>query len=53
MILVNRIGGVQISVLALCVVGRGFESQSGYTDDYKHGMCCFSTKHAALRRKTK
>jgi len=53
MILVNRIGGVKISVLTSWVVGRGFESQSGYTDDYKHGMCCFSTKNALLRRKTK
>jgi hypothetical protein len=50
MFLVNRIGGVKITVLASCVVDRVFESWSGYT---KHGMCCLSTKHAALRRKTK
>ena len=52
MFLVNRIGDVKISVLASCVVDRVFESLSGYPKDYKHGMCCFSTKHAALRKKT-
>ena len=26
-----------------------FESRSGQTKDYKIGICCFSTKHAALR----
>jgi len=25
----------------------------GQTKDYKIGICCFSTKHAALRRKSK
>ena len=30
MILVNRIGGVKITVLASCVVDRVFESWSGY-----------------------
>jgi hypothetical protein len=25
----------------------------GQTKDYKIGMCCFSAKHAALRRKSK
>jgi len=34
-------------------VARGFEPQSGQTKDYKIGICCFSAKHAALRRKCK
>ena len=40
-----------VSVLALCVVDRGFEPRSGQSKDYKIGICCFSTKHTALRRK--
>ena len=28
-------------------------SSSGQTKDYKIGVCCFFTKHAALRRKSK
>jgi len=39
-------------VLASNVVDRGFEPRSGQTKDYKIGICCFSAKHAALRRKT-
>ena len=31
----------------------GFEPRSGQTKDYKIGVCCFSAKHAALRRKSK
>jgi hypothetical protein len=31
----------------------GFEPRSGQTKDYKIGICCFSAKHAALRRKSK
>ena len=42
-----------VSVLASSVVDRGFEPQSRETKDYKIGICCFSTKHAALRRKSK
>jgi hypothetical protein len=33
-----------VSVLASSAVDRGF---------YKIGICCFSAKHAALRRKSK
>jgi len=29
------------------------ESPSGQTNDYKIGICCFSAKHVALRRKSK
>ena len=49
----NRIGGVMVSVLASSAVDRGFEPQSGQTKNYKIGICCFSAKHAALRRKRK
>ena len=48
-----RIGGVIVSILALSVVDRGFEPGSGQSIDYKIGICCFSAKHAALRRKSK
>ncbi len=48
----HRIGGVMVSVLASSAVDRGFEPQSGQTKDYKIGICCFSAKHAALRRKS-
>ena len=48
----NRIGGVMVSVLASSAVDRGFESRSGQAKDYTIGFCCFSTKHAALRRKS-
>jgi hypothetical protein len=42
-----------VSVLTSSVVDRGFESQSSQTRDYKIGICCFSAKHSALRRKSK
>jgi hypothetical protein len=41
------------SVLASSAVDRGFEPGSGRTKDYKIGICCFSFKHTALRRKGK
>jgi hypothetical protein len=31
----------------------GFEPWLGQTKDYEIGICCFSAKHAALRRKSK
>jgi hypothetical protein len=49
--LINPISGVMVSVLASSVVDC--EPQSCQTKDYKIGtfcICCFSTKHAALRR---
>ena len=49
----NRISGVMVNVLASSVADRGFERRFGQTKDYKFGMCCFSTEHAALRRKSK
>ena len=42
-----------VRVLTSSVVDRGLEPLSGQTKDYKIGICCFSTKHAALRRKSK
>jgi hypothetical protein len=42
-----------LSVLASSAVYRGFEPLLGQTKDYEIGICCFSSKHAALRRKIK
>ena len=42
-----------VSVLASSVVDSGFEPRLGQTKDYKIGICCFSAKHVALRRKSK
>ena len=42
-----------VSVLASSAVDRGCVPQLGQTKDYKIGICCFSAKHAALRRKSK
>jgi hypothetical protein len=30
-----------------------FEPRSGQTKDYQIAICCFSAKHAALRKKSK
>ena len=35
------------------LVDRGFEPRPGQAKDYKIGICCFSAKHTALRRKSK
>jgi hypothetical protein len=40
-------------LLASSAVGRGFEPRLGPTKDYRIGICFFSAKHAALRRKIK
>ena len=42
-----------VSVLVSSEVDRGLEPRSGKTKDYEIGICCFSAKHAALRRKSK
>ena len=42
-----------ISVLASSAVDGGFEPRSGHNKDLQIGMCCFSAKHAALRRMSK
>ena len=49
----NHISGVMVSVLASSAVDRGFEPRSGQTKDYEIGICCFSAKYAALKRKSK
>jgi hypothetical protein len=49
----NCIGGVMVGMLASSAVDRGFEPRWGKTKEYKIGMCCFSAKQAALRRKSK
>ena len=49
----KHIGGVIVSMLDLSAVDRGFEPRSGQTKDNKIGICCFSAKYAALRRKSK
>ena len=53
LIYVNSIGYVMISVLALSTVDRGFVPWSYKTKDDNIGMCCFFSKHPALRSKTK
>ena len=45
--------GVMGSVLSSSAVDLGFEPLSGQTKDYKIGICCFSAKHAKLRRISK
>ena len=42
-----------VSVLTSSAVDRGFELRSDQAKDYEIGICCFSTKHATLRRKNK
>ena len=42
-----------VSVLASCAIDREFESRSGKTKGYNIGICCFSVKHASLKRKIK
>ena len=49
----NRICGVMFSILASSAVDRGSKHRSGQTKDYKICICCFSAKHAVLRRKSK
>ena len=47
------IGYVMVSVFALSAVGRGYDLRSGQAKDYNIGICCFSAKHTALKRKCK
>jgi hypothetical protein len=49
----NHICGIMVSMLASSAVDHGYEPRSGLTKDCKIGICCFSTKHAAVRRKSK
>jgi hypothetical protein len=41
-----------VSVLASSAVDRGFEHWSGQTKDYNIGICFFTAKYAALKRRT-
>ena len=42
-----------VSVLISSVVDGGFKPRSGQTKGYEISICCFSAKHAALRRNSK
>lgn len=42
----NGISGVMVSMLTRSAENRGFDPQSGQTNNYKIGKCCFSTKHS-------
>ena len=50
---VTRIGGVMVSLLPSDVVDHGFELWLDQTKYNKIGICCFSSKYAALRSKSK
>ena len=50
---VNCIYGVMVSMLVSSAVDRGFEPQSGQSNDYKTSICCFATNHPTSRRKSK
>ena len=39
-------------LLASSAIDRRFKPWSGHTKDYKICVCCFTAKHAALRRKS-
>jgi hypothetical protein len=49
----DHIGVIMVSGLTSSVVDCGFKSRSGKINDNKIGICFFSAKHAALRRKSK
>jgi hypothetical protein len=51
--IVNRIGSVMVSGFASSAIDCGYELRSCQTKEYKIGICCFSAKNAALRRKSK
>jgi hypothetical protein len=42
-----------VSMLASSVIDQGFKPWSSQSKDYKIGICCFSTKNAALWSKSK
>ena len=49
----TKVAYSKVESICLSAVDRGFEPQAGQTKDYKIGISCFFTKHAALRRKSK
>ena len=42
-----------VSMFASSAVDRGFEFRSGQTKDYEIDICCFFSKHTALKGKNK
>ena len=46
-------GGIMNSVLASSAMDRVFEPRSCQTNDYEIDICCFSTKQASLRKRSK
>ena len=42
-----------LSMLTSSAVDRGFEPRSCQSKDYEIDICCFSVKHAAVRRNIK
>jgi hypothetical protein len=52
-LVINCICGVMVSVLTSSAVDGGFYPWLGQSKNYKIGVCCFSAKQAALRRKSK
>jgi hypothetical protein len=48
----NRIGGIMVSMLASSAIDW-VRAPVGQTKDYKIGICYFSAKRTALRRKSK
>jgi hypothetical protein len=52
-LITNNIGGVMVSIFYSSAIDHGFGPRSCQTKDYKICICCFSAKHAALRRKNK
>ena len=50
---VNHFSGIMASVLASSAIDRVCEPRSGQTKHYKIGICGFSAKYVALRRKSK
>ena len=49
----NRIDDGMVSVLMLSAADGEFKPRSGKTKDYKIGICCFSSNHTELGRKSK
>ena len=49
---INCIDGVVISMLVSSAVDRGVEPRFDQTKYCKIGICCFSAKHVAFRRKS-
>ena len=49
----NRIASVMDIMLVSSAIDRGLEPLSGQIKANKIGICCYSSKHAALRTKSK